>query len=418
MRNIFDQFDGRENRLTHALVSALWRDRALCRDFLRSFVPDFSYDTSSLRLEEQTIPGEPQPRLPEERRGLPDAVFWDQGNEVLAIEAKVTAPIALDQLRRHQRTLRRAGFRRVHGMAIVVRPSSIRDPSWCVIDWIEVYRWLGPWRGHSAWAEELARYIEIVETQMADEEIDAGARLTDFSGIHFSDERPYSYHAAKLALRGLMDAVAADARALKEMGLAGRLIHRAAITDQGRVWDYLAWRQKGNTHTGHVHFTASIGPDSATAYITVPNGAGRVWRVLRQTDVDGFRAAVDRFLASVAPVARVTGVTPELHLVQRRFASQRASGIHDGRLVIDPRTAFRGRGKSLRPRLKYQPQWLELLYTLIQSKRANFQMQIGCRFDYEKCRRLASSEAKSLFVDTWVAGKAFLDHCGIPVRPF
>lgn len=421
MRNIFDQFEGRENRLTHALVSALDRDPKLLRGFFKRFAPEFSYDARTLRIEEQTLPGESPSRLPEESRGLPDAVMWDSDGHLLAIESKVTARLARDQLRRHERTVRRRGFTKMHGLAIVVRPKPLRGTGWYLISWIDIYRWLGQFRSRSRWADELARYIEIMEMQMTDDKIYGGARLTDFSGIHFSEKMPYSYHAAKMALRGLIDSISSDPKALRQLGLLpGHVTKREAITGQGQdvVWSFIAYEQRGSSHTSHVHFTADIYPHEAAAFLTMPNGAGKVWRKLRDMEFAEFRVAIGRFIGQLGGLNRTAGVTPQVHLLQRRFKSQRSPGIKDGQLIIDPRTGFQDRAKALQPTMKHQPQWLELLYALIQKKSANFQLQIGCRFEFEKCRALSHPQSTQLFIQTWLAGKAFLDSCGIPVRPF
>ena len=58
MRNIFDQYNQPENKLTHSLVSCLNEDNQLLNSFLKSFNPNFFDKNSKLLLEQQTIPGE------------------------------------------------------------------------------------------------------------------------------------------------------------------------------------------------------------------------------------------------------------------------------------------------------------------------------------------------------------------------
>jgi hypothetical protein len=53
----------------------------------------------------------------------------------------------------------------------------------------------------------------------------------------------------------------------------------------------------------------------------------------------------------------------------------------------------------------------------MQNRRSNLQFQIGCEFEYDTCRLISQPRAKELFVETWLAGKAFLDQVGIPIRP-
>ena len=75
MRNIFDQYSQPENRVTHALVSALHEDSNLLRAFLADIAncsPPKAKD--SIEICEQTYPGEIEAAEEEtERRGIPDA---------------------------------------------------------------------------------------------------------------------------------------------------------------------------------------------------------------------------------------------------------------------------------------------------------------------------------------------------------
>jgi hypothetical protein len=189
------------------------------------------------------------------------------------------------------------------------------------------------------------------------------------------------------------------------------------FTDQGLVWDSLAAREKGENHTSHIHYSGGILPAYADADMTIPNGAPRIWRDLRRAGFETFLEAVQRFLESLGPLLRTRGVTPQIVLVQRRYANQRARGIVDGRLVIDPRLSFKKFGKGVVPPIHYQPEWLEHVFALICNKHSNLQFQIGCRFEYGACTRLATPDATRLFVEAWVAGKAFLDEFGISVQP-
>src|SRR5262245_41416689 len=75
LRNLYDQYSQAENRVTHALLSALNEDRRLLRLFLRELVKTKAPgDARKLVLLEQQYPGEDEPSEEElERRGVPDA---------------------------------------------------------------------------------------------------------------------------------------------------------------------------------------------------------------------------------------------------------------------------------------------------------------------------------------------------------
>ena len=100
MRNLFDQYNQPENKLTHSLVSCLYEDRQLLNSFLKSFCSNFFNQSSKLSIEQQTVPGEFYSTDDEnERKGLPDAVIYAE-EQCLIIESKVSSTLTKDQLMR------------------------------------------------------------------------------------------------------------------------------------------------------------------------------------------------------------------------------------------------------------------------------------------------------------------------------
>lgn len=110
MRNIFDQYDQPENRLTHALVCTLANERRLLRSFVQWMGAGKVPPVSRLHIVEQQVPGEVVSGEESESRGLPDACIYDDEGWVCLIEAKVQAGISVAQLRRHVATAKRYGF--------------------------------------------------------------------------------------------------------------------------------------------------------------------------------------------------------------------------------------------------------------------------------------------------------------------
>ncbi len=110
MRNIFDQYDQPENKLTHALVSTLSHDRQLIRPFLRWLKAKNIPPTREIKITEQEIPGLSTGGNELEKKGLPDACFYNQDDWAVLVESKVQAKINKNQLKRHLRTARRYGY--------------------------------------------------------------------------------------------------------------------------------------------------------------------------------------------------------------------------------------------------------------------------------------------------------------------
>jgi len=77
MRNIFDQYDQPENRLTHALVSCLSEDRKLLKLFLKWILKEKAPKINGIEIVEQQIPLEPTiGESKADQRGLPDAWIY------------------------------------------------------------------------------------------------------------------------------------------------------------------------------------------------------------------------------------------------------------------------------------------------------------------------------------------------------
>jgi hypothetical protein len=90
MRNVFDQYTQPENRLTHALISALSEDRQLLRRFVGWAARQRVARSAPLEIIEQGLPGERADTEEEaEKRGLPDACIYQGDDWALLIESKI-----------------------------------------------------------------------------------------------------------------------------------------------------------------------------------------------------------------------------------------------------------------------------------------------------------------------------------------
>ena len=113
MRNIFDQYNQPENRLTHSLISCLYEDRKLLSSFINKFCPKFFKNTSLLKIDQQTLPGTKRiEKTKNQRKGLPDAIIYNE-DQCLIIESKVSSSLTRDQLLRHENTIKRKGFDKI-----------------------------------------------------------------------------------------------------------------------------------------------------------------------------------------------------------------------------------------------------------------------------------------------------------------
>ena len=158
MRNLFDQYDQPENRLSHALAVCLHEDRALLGDLLSWIGVRPPARAARLLVTEQRLPGDPPDTEEQaERRGLPDIVIHDDAAWCLLIESKVQAPLTADQLRRHERTLRRRCFETIE--RAVLTKGGTGGVQAISLTWSGLYEWLGQSTRRGEWS--LTAYARI-----------------------------------------------------------------------------------------------------------------------------------------------------------------------------------------------------------------------------------------------------------------
>jgi hypothetical protein len=229
-----------------------------------------------------------------------------------------------------------------------------------------------------------------------------GEALTQFDGIPFDADHPYSYREAKRVLRLAMEELRRR-KDLKRIGMSPEAPGRPAITGLtgNSVWDFL--RLKGAPRnadfTSTPHFTLSIQASRFVVIVVLPNAVPAAMRArLTARGPDSFRELVE--LVSRRVVRAVRGVEracPYIELVQRHFKSQRSAGIEDARLEFDLRTASERDSK-----IKHQPEWLDATYQALSRKRSNLQIAIGAVIRYGS-PQLRSRRVLDVIAGVWVA---------------
>jgi hypothetical protein len=416
MRNVFDQYLQPENRLTHALMTALHEDRGLLGLFLREIAgvkPPVASTVLSVLV--QQLPETPPVSEEEaERRGIPDGWIYSVEEEwCILIESKVLIRLGADQIERHRRFAQRLGFTRVFVVAItteeVARQRVAGDRRLKVLEWREVYVWL---RRHNdqEWARRTAEYLEVAEARMImDQQFVRGA-LTRFSGVPFSDDHPYTYLEAKRILRLVFEELRSRKDLRERLKIDPSAPGRGNITgSKGHiVWDFLSLRGDADKNfTLRPHFSVGIETRRLAAMVTIPDKVeGRVRRALRDIGEEEFAALLARVVANFRPLLQAEpGAIPTFHAQQRRWRHRRAKADMDAELRFDLRTIPGATGKP-----KKQPLWLSAAYGAFVDKRgSNYEFQIGVEFDYARCAGLRKPSATGLIAQAWLGCKPFVD---------
>lgn len=412
MRNIFDQYDHPENRLTHALLATLSNDKRLLSGFIKLVKLKCPSKTSALKIVEQSLVGELESSEDEaERRGLPDGWIYDESGWCMLIESKISSMLKSDQLVRHYRTAERCGFTNINVLAIEAVPAKVQSFSWLsTVTWVEIYEWLVKQKSSSTWSDALIEYFEIAERKMTDSGYLTEGSLTVFTGIHFNQESPYNYLEAKRLLELIIEEVKDDREFCKKAMIDPNLNGRGAITGTKglAVWDFLRLKGTGSDEnfTSHPHFTFGLNHQRIHTAVTIPNGIQRHYRNnLKQLSYDEFVKLVQEVVKNMKPLIQLDpGFAPLCTAVQRRYPSQKSKPFHDALLEFDPRTAFASDSS-----VKMQSQWLQAAFDAFCNKNSNYQFQIGSAISYEKSSQAASRNVLKLIKDTWLACSPFVD---------
>ncbi len=401
MRNLFDQYSHPENRLSHALAVCLNEDRLLLKGFLECVRVKPPMPARSLRLIEQSLPGDaPESETDAERNGLPDIVIHDDDRWCLLVESKVQAALTEDQLRRHERTLRRRGFEHVHRVALT--KAGVRAPrDTFALTWSELYEWLGGQVRRGGWSDRLREYLRAAEVRLARDGYLTEGTLTMFDGFPFSESNPYTYGEAKRLLKLAMEELRRD-RSLRDLGVDPAAAGRIAITGRdGRVvWDFLSFaeRPKRGAFTGYPHLTLAVHADHLEVSITIPNSVIRPVKTRlanlgadRITDINALILRRARRLIAI-------GAQIQAYALQRHYLGQRSPAVTDAMLAFRLETSH----PRSTARVKRQPEWVELFALLPSRKQSNLQFQYCVQIPWGT-KGLDSRESLRIIVESWSA---------------
>jgi hypothetical protein len=417
MRHLFDQYDGNENRLTHALACCLAEDRELLGGFIEWSTGQRVPAPGRLRVLEQQLPGGPVLSEAEvERRGLPDICIHDD-SWCLVVESKLGSPLVADQLRRHRSTVARRGFEAIDVLAICPDKEAPGPTDGLHYrSWVQVCQWATEKARASAWARRLITYLEVVEMRLDAAGIERDWSLTTFAGIPFGRDEPYEYRQAKRLLPVAMAALRQREDLQEQLGIAVDDAGRGKITgrEADGVWDTLRFScmPAGEKVQGYPHLTLAIGQQDVLAILVLPNGLRPEFRNrLRALGEEGFADLLREITHRMSGVlSGVTGWVPWAEVTQRHYPSRSGSATEDAQLAFDLHTTSvpedRHGPRGARP----QPLWAKAAFeAFAYRRRANTQLAVGGRFPYDHCRVMQTPKALDCIATAWIACKPAVD---------
>jgi hypothetical protein len=413
VRNLFDQYSQPENRITHALMTAINEDRKLLGSFLRELLKVRApVNPHKLSVLEQQYPGEEEPSEDDlERRGIPDGWVFDEEGWCIFIESKVISKLDADQINRHRRTAERRGFQNITAVAIAPVLQTSFPAGTVLLEWRKVYAWLRQHGSVSEWAARAADYLEIAEAKLIDTQQFVEGTLTMFSGFPFGHDHHFTYLEGKRVLGLALGELRNRRDLVIGLGVNPKSTGRSAITGRQAdiVWNFLSLSAalEEDSFTKHPHLTLGIGSQAVEAMVTVPNAVNNTMRknLLKQGEA-GFQALAADIVDNLKPMLHDhKGATPWGRGIQRRYPSQRAIPHVDARIDFDLRTAIPSGGPP-----KTQPRWLSAAYgSFVNKESTNYQIQMGVVFRYEHCPELREAGTIDLIAGAWLACKPLVD---------
>ena len=227
----------------------------------------------------------------------------------------------------------------------------------------------------------------------------------DFKGFPFRDVdfgHPEGKKVLSLAMDQLRDCYGNDLRTLgidpRRPGRDDPQIH----DDGGPAWNVFFFKEDPEWRK-NPHLTLGIGHEYVSAMATLPHKAERVLDRLKDIDEERLRSMVKRVRENMRldpELRECDGMESRLRVRQRPAHSVRRP-LMAAHIDVDLCT-LDDDGMD-------QPQWIDaVLYALI-DKKSNPELQIGARFPYRTCPKIAGPDALDCVAQAWIACKPYID---------
>ena len=121
-------------------------------------------------------------------------------------------------------------------------------------------------------AKKLVDYFNVLENNMVEDEYLTEGSITEFTGIHFDDDNPYSYREGKRQLKLLVNKIRKNKILNDELNVDLKAKGRSGIKKEGNLWDYLTFKTgiKQKSFTDEPHLTIGMSDKFIEADFTIP----------------------------------------------------------------------------------------------------------------------------------------------------
>ena len=229
---------------------------------------------------------------------------------------------------------------------------------------------------------------------------------SDFKGFPFRDVG-FSHPAGKKVLKLAMDKLSERyGNELRTLGIDPRCSGKddpQIHDDGGSAWNVFAFEEAPEWRK-NPHLTLGIGHEYVSAMATLPHEAKSVLNGLKDINEKRLLSMVKSVRENMrqdSVLRECDGMEPRLRVRQRPAHSVRRP-LMAAHIDIDLCT-LDDDGMD-------QPQWIEAaLYALIDEKKSNPELQIGARFPYQTCPKIADPDALGCVAQAWIACKPYIE---------
>jgi len=378
LRNIFDQYQVPENRVTNALLQTLQRDKRLLDAFLKKVIGRTVAKNEHIVFEAFKKPGADGDlkSSDEQTQSIPDGLIKIGENIAVAIESKIVKnAIRPEQLRSHLREV--ASYNEKYLCVITPDDSSPIEELkargeigvnsiW--LSWREIYEMLGDYKSPKNAEEFLQNQLKEFLYMQND--------LIGFCGIKKWEEG-YDLEQANNIVRNLIRAIKPKLQEIYQGFTYEKQYYKRAKNPyqiyREWAWGYLAPQEN---FTKDLHFTFSLSETNLFIGLTIPHNAGQRWRRLKQICKDD-----NLFQEFESLLFELRSTLPNIYLefLQRHYVG-RKDGLIDGMIEMNLDTIHGNPEKNVK---ENKALWEGLRSAIARKKDYNGQLMIRTRYFFK-----------------------------------